>query len=109
MKIKDAATATALIIHGYLRSHEHWETVEVPQQQALSDCLTAIMQECMDWAEGLDNTFAATQFANFNLPRGHALNGVKPHELAEELVALEGPERAHELVAQAADEPAPVS
>lgn len=100
MKIKDAATATALIIHGYLRSHEHWETVEVPQQQALSDCLMAIMQECMDWAEGLDDSFTAAKFANFNLPRGHALNGVKPHELAEELVALEGVDRARELIDQ---------
>lgn len=109
MKKTDAATAAALIIQGYLRSHEHWEKVEVPQDQALSDCLTAIIEECLDWAEGLDDHFPARRFMNFNLPTGHTLDGVKTHELAEELVALEGAERAHELVSQAADEPAPQS
>lgn len=48
MKSKDAALATALIIHGYLRANEE-------KPPALLECLAAIRGECNDWSENLED------------------------------------------------------
>lgn len=87
-KITDARSAVGLIIAGYLRENaEHGVGVPggVVQTAALDEVLTAITGEVHDWAE--------------NLPEDHPLNrpslaGVKPHDLADELVNLLGIEAA---------------
>ena len=52
MKLSDMKVATALLIHGYLRSKEGDQSQ--PESHHLHECLGAIQQEVDDWEENLE-------------------------------------------------------
>lgn len=97
-KIQDVKVATAMLIGGFIRGHEGDAASASPEhlreneQRQLGRCLEGILNEVGDWAE--------------NLPEDHPVNagslkGIKPYELAQELVALVGWEESHRIVDQA--------
>lgn len=57
MKSKDCSVATALIIRGFLHANEVGQCGAADcfagNNKQLADCLSAIRQECHDWAENL--------------------------------------------------------
>lgn len=107
MKSKDCATATALIIQGYLRPIElEHSASESKKSMALFECLSAIRQECSDWAENLpmpdgDGSALEPNAFSFDLMVGQVEAPRTPYNLISaaislyrEAVDLSGPESA---------------
>lgn len=61
MKPKDIATATALMLQGYMRANDEDGTIE------LADAIRAIVQECLNWGENLTNDEWARAFGPVKL------------------------------------------
>lgn len=105
MKSKDCATATALIIQGYLRPIElEHSASESKKSMALFECLSAIRQECSDWAENLpgpggDSNAVEPNAFSFDLMVGQVEVPRSPYNcvsaaiaLTKEAIDLAGPE-----------------
>lgn len=100
-KVADVKIATALLIGGFLRGNEGEsdgptrEATIANERKQLGNCLTAIVAEVGDWAEGLPDEHPL---------RSGQIDGVKPYDMATELVALVGIEEATRLLESAACE-----
>lgn len=90
MKSKDCAVATALIIQGFLRPVElEHSASESKKSMALFECLSAIRQECHDWAE--------------NLPAPAGAEALEPNAFSFDLMvgAVDAPRTPYNLVSAA--------